>query len=52
MGVFCERQRQSQQKFVSTIDMQRAVELMGEFDGFSGIAAMAGQGRQGDRLRA
>ena len=32
--------------------MQPAVKLMREFDGFSGIAAMAGQGWQGDGVRA
>ena len=48
----CERQRQGQQQTVSAIDAQGAVELMGEFDGFSGVAAMAGQGRQRDGMRA
>src|SRR6478609_331977 len=32
--------------------MQRAIELMGEFDGFASVAALAGQGRQGDGERA
>ena len=42
MGMFFERQRQLAEKVVSAIDAQPALELMGEFDGFSGIATMAG----------
>jgi hypothetical protein len=34
---------QCPQQMVSAIDAQGAVELMGKFDGFSGIAAVAGQ---------
>lgn len=33
-------------------DRCAAVELMGKFDGFSGVAAVAGQGRQRDGLCA
>jgi hypothetical protein len=40
--VFFERQREREKKLVSTIDVQAAVEVMREFDGFSGIAAIAG----------
>ena len=50
--MFFERQRQREQKLVSAIDVQIAVQMMRKFDGFSGIAAMAGQGRQGDGVRA
>ena len=46
MGVFFERQRQREEKLVSAKNAQSAIELMREFDGFSGIAAMTGQGRQ------
>ena len=51
-GIFFERQRQREQKLVSAIDAQVAVQVVGEFDRFSGIAAMAGQGWQGDGVRA
>ena len=44
--------RQREEKTVSAIDAQRAIELMREFDRFSGIAAMAGQRRQCNRAGA
>jgi hypothetical protein len=49
-GVFLEGQGQGQgaEKLVSAKDVQRAIELMGEFDGFASVSALAGQGRQGD----
>ncbi len=50
--MFFERQRQREKKLISAIDAQHAIQVMGEFDRFSGIAALAGQRRQGDRLRA
>ena len=40
------------EKTVTAIDAQGPVQLMGEFDGFSGVAASAGQGRQGDGVLA
>ena len=49
--MFLERQGQSEQQTVCAIDAERAVQLMGEFDGFAGVTAMAGQGRQGDGTR-
>src|SRR5258708_40225373 len=52
LGLFFERQGQSQQESVSAIDAQDAVQLMREFDGFSGIAALAGQRGQCDGERA
>jgi hypothetical protein len=51
-GVFLERQREHEKKLVSTVDVQPAVQVMREFDCFSGIAAMARQGWQGDGVRA
>jgi hypothetical protein len=51
-GMFFESEGQSGQQGVATKDAQHAVELMGEFDGFSGVAAMAGQRRQSDHVRA
>lgn len=50
LGVFCERKRQSAEKVVSAIDVQRAPQLMAEFDGFSGVAPVAGQ--RGDGVGA
>ncbi len=50
--MFLQRQRQGDQPGVAAIDVQQAVELVREFEGFSGIAAVAGQGRQGDGARA
>ena len=38
-----EWKREREQKVVSAIDVQRAVQPVREFDGFSGVAAMAGQ---------
>jgi hypothetical protein len=46
--VFLERDRQSGEQGVATKNAQHAIELMGEFDGFSSVAAMSGQGRQRD----
>lgn len=51
-GMFLERERQSGEQGVCAKDAQHAVELMGEFDGFTSVAAMSGQGGQRDRLRA
>jgi hypothetical protein len=48
--MFLERQGQGKQESVSAIDAEDAVQLMGEFDGFSGAAAMAGQRGQGDGM--
>jgi hypothetical protein len=48
LGVFFERQRQGEEEPISTIDVEAAVQVMREFYGFSGIAARAGQRRQGD----
>lgn len=42
-GVFFERQGQSEQQGISPKDAECAVKLMREFDGFSGVAAMAGK---------
>ena len=50
--MFFQGQGQCPQQMVSAIDAQGAVELMGKFDGFSGVAAVAGQGRQRDGVRA
>ena len=50
--MFFEWQRQLEEKLVSAIDPQPALKLMGEFDGFSGIATMAGQWGQRDRVCA
>jgi hypothetical protein len=38
----CSEQEQGEQYRVAAIDAQGAIELMREFDGFSGVAAMAG----------
>src|SRR5208282_1592157 len=51
-GVFFEGQRQRAEKLVAAKDAQAAIELMREFDGFSGVAALAGQRRQGNGERA
>lgn len=51
MGVFLERQRQGEKKSVAAIDVQRAIQLMREFNGFSSVAAMARQGWQCDGMR-
>ena len=45
--MFLERQRQGEKKPIAAIDVQPAIQVMGELDRFSGIAARAGQGRQG-----
>jgi len=52
LGVFFESERQGGQQGVAAKNAQPAIELMGEFDGFSGITAMRGQGWQRDRMRA
>jgi len=52
LGVLLESERQSGQQGVSAKDAQHAIELMGEFDGFSGVAAVAGQRGQSDDVRA
>jgi hypothetical protein len=39
--MFQERQGEREQQGVSTIDAEHAVELMGKFQGFSGIASTA-----------
>ena len=41
-GVFLEGQGQGAEKLVSAKDAQRAIELMGQFDGFASVAALAG----------
>ena len=48
----CRGRGWAKQQRVAAIDAQGAIELVGEFDGFSGVAAMAGQGRQGDGVGA
>jgi len=50
--MFFERQRQRPKELISAIDAQRAIEGMRELDRFSGIAATAGPGRQGDGVRS
>ena len=50
--MFFERQGGGEQERVSAIDAQGAIQLMGEFDGFSGIAAGAREGWQGEGMRA
>ena len=50
--MFLERQRQSEKDLISAIDAQQAIQVMCEFDRFSGIAAMAGQGWQGEAVGA
>ena len=50
--MFLERQRQREKKLIATIDVQPAIQVMRELDRFSGITALAGQGRQGDGVRA
>ena len=50
--MFLERQRQGEKKLISAIDAQHAIQVMREFDRFSGIAAVAGQRWQRDGLRA
>ena len=40
-GVLFERKRKSGQQGVSAKNAQPAIELLGEFDGFSGVAAGA-----------
>ena len=42
IGVFFERQRLGEQQNICALDVQRAVQLMREFDGFSGVSAWAG----------
>ena len=51
VGVFFQGRGSGEQENISAKDAQHAIKLMREFDGFSGIAARAGQGGQGDRLR-
>ena len=41
-----------EQENVSAENAQYAIELMGEFEGFSRVTTMAGQGWQRDRVRA
>lgn len=50
--MFFERQRQGEEKVVSALDAQRAIEMVREFDGFSGLAAMALPRRQRDGMGA
>jgi hypothetical protein len=50
--VFLQSERQSGRQGVAAKNAQHAIELMGEFDGFSSVAAMSWQGWQRDRLRA
>ncbi|MGA2923517.1 MAG: hypothetical protein ABSE28_20630 [Candidatus Sulfotelmatobacter sp.] len=50
--MFLERQRQGAKKLIATIDVSAAIQVMRELDRFSGIAALAGQGRQGDGVCA
>jgi hypothetical protein len=51
-GMFFERQRQREEKLVSAIDVQRALQLVREFDGFTGVAALSGEGWQGEGVGA
>src|SRR5256885_1070638 len=48
VDVFLQRQDSGQKQLVSTIDEQRTIELMGEFDGVSGVTALTGTRGQGD----
>jgi hypothetical protein len=41
--MFFKWQWQGEEQVISTIDAQHAIQLMREFDSFSGVAAMAGQ---------
>jgi hypothetical protein len=50
--VFFQWRGPGEQENISAKDAQHAVELMGEFDRFSGVTAVAGQGWQRDRVRA
>ena len=50
--IFLQRQGQEQQQTIAAIDVQSAIQVMAEFDGFSGVAAGSGQGRQGDGMGA
>ena len=50
--MFLESERQSGEQGVSAKHAQRAIELMGEFDGFSGVATRAGQKGQSDGMGA
>ncbi len=52
LGVFFQWRGSGEQENISAKDAQYAIELMGEFDRFSGVTTMAGQGWQRDRLRA
>ena len=38
--MFFQGQWQGEEQVISTIDPQQAVQLMREFDGFSGVAAL------------
>ena len=50
--MFFEGQRAGEQERVSALNPSGAIELMGELDGFAGVAARARQGRQGDDMSA
>jgi hypothetical protein len=52
VSVFLQRQGPRGQQRVAAKHPQCAVELVREFDGFSGVAAVAGQGRQGNGVPA
>ena len=50
--MFLKRHSLSEKQLIPAIDEERAVELMGEFDGVSGVAAVAGTGGQSDGVGA
>ena len=50
--MFLEREEPREKKLIAAIDVQPAIQVMRELDRFSGIAALAGQGRQGDGVCA
>ena len=49
--MFFQGRGSGEQENISAKNAQHAIELMGEFDCFSGVTTMAGQGWQRDRLR-
>jgi hypothetical protein len=52
IAVFLQGQGLGDQQMISAINVQGAVQLMREFDGFAGEAALCGQRRQGDGVRS
>ncbi len=50
--MFFQNPRQREQQSVSAIDVQGAIEMVRELDGFASVAAVSGQRGQRDRVRA